>query len=87
MLKVTFTNMSSDDAQLTSGHATTAPATHSQTSSESASYSFDPNTILTHKVARMPVREPHKIILKQEKFTMPTWNCNVQVSVQLEIYI
>nr|CAB3263856.1 MKL/myocardin-like protein 2 [Phallusia mammillata] len=44
----------------------------------STAFTIDPNTVFTHRVARMPIPEQHKIVLKQEKFTMPTWHSNIQ---------
>ncbi|XP_076808300.1 uncharacterized protein LOC143451551 isoform X2 [Clavelina lepadiformis] len=73
-------------SMVSDGHSNVAPVTsvinisiaNSQqnpiTSNAQTAFAIDPNIVFSQKLARMPMPERHRIVLKQEKFTMPTWH-------------
>nr|XP_002121981.1 MKL/myocardin-like protein 2 [Ciona intestinalis] len=57
-------------------HSNSTHTTNSEHNPSTTAYSIGPSTVFTHKLSRMPVPEQHKVVLKQEKITMPTWHPN-----------
>ena len=56
-------------SQEVNGSSVSGSASNHQTA-----FPIDPNIVHRHKVARMPAPEQHRIVLKHEKITMPTWH-------------